>query len=46
MWQRALLFIAALCLIKPGLITDVIGLALLALVAGVQVFAQRRAAAA
>jgi TRAP-type uncharacterized transport system fused permease subunit len=46
MWQRVLLVVAALCLIKPGLITDAIGLVLLALVAGVQVFALRRAAAA
>ena len=44
MWQRALLFVAALCLIKPGLITDAIGLALLALVGGAQLVAQRRAA--
>jgi TRAP-type uncharacterized transport system fused permease subunit len=46
MWQRALLCIAALCLIKPGLITDAIGLGLLALVAGVQILEQRRASAA
>ena len=32
-WHRVLLFIAALCLIKPGLITDAIGLVLLAIVA-------------
>jgi TRAP transporter 4TM/12TM fusion protein len=32
MWQRAILFVAALCLIKPGLITDLIGLMLLAVV--------------
>ncbi len=41
---RLLLVVAALCLIKPGLITDVIGLALLALVAVAQVAAGRRAA--
>jgi len=35
-WQRALLFIAALLLIKPGLVTDAVGLGLLAVVAGVQ----------
>ncbi|MGH8518133.1 MAG: TRAP transporter permease, partial [Panacagrimonas sp.] len=35
-WHRALLFIAALCLIKPGLITDAIGLALLAIVSAAQ----------
>ena len=43
-WERVLLFIAAMCLIKPGLITDAIGLALLALVAGAQLLARRRAA--
>jgi TRAP-type uncharacterized transport system fused permease subunit len=41
-WERVALFVAALCLIKPGLITDSIGLALLALVAGVQLAARRR----
>jgi TRAP transporter 4TM/12TM fusion protein len=46
MWQRVLLFVAAMCLIKPGLITDAIGLVLLALVAGVQLLARRRAAEA
>ena len=35
-WERVALFAAALLLIKPGLITDAIGLALLALVLGVQ----------
>jgi TRAP transporter 4TM/12TM fusion protein len=42
-WQRVLLFIAALCLIKPGLITDAIGLVLLALVTAVQLVSRRRA---
>ncbi|MDA0275529.1 MAG: TRAP transporter permease [Proteobacteria bacterium] len=46
MWQRVLLVVSALCLIKPGLITDVIGLALLAVVALVQLLERRRAAAA
>jgi len=32
MWQRVTLFVAALCLIKPGWITDLIGLVLLAVV--------------
>jgi TRAP transporter 4TM/12TM fusion protein len=41
-WQRVLLFIAALCLIKPGLITDAIGLGLLAVVAAAQLAARRR----
>jgi TRAP transporter 4TM/12TM fusion protein len=45
-WQRVLLFIAALCLIKPGLITDTIGLTLLAVVAAAQLVARRRAAPA
>jgi TRAP transporter 4TM/12TM fusion protein len=45
MWQRVLLFVAALCLIKPGLLTDAIGLGLLAVVAAVQLFAERRAGA-
>ena len=40
-WQRALLFVAALCLIKPGLITDTIGLALLALVGATQLATRR-----
>jgi TRAP transporter 4TM/12TM fusion protein len=35
-WQRVLLFIAALCLIKPGLYTDAVGLALLAVVVAAQ----------
>jgi TRAP transporter 4TM/12TM fusion protein len=44
-WHRVLLFIAALCLIKPGLITDAIGLALLAIVCAAQLLARRRATA-
>jgi len=43
-WHRVLLFIAALCLIKPGLITDAIGLVLLAVVVAAQLLARRRAA--
>jgi TRAP transporter 4TM/12TM fusion protein len=46
MWQRVLLFVAALCLIKPGLITDAIGIVLLAVVSTVQLIARRRVAAA
>ncbi len=46
LWQRLLLFIAALCLIKPGLLTDTIGLLLLALVAGAQLVTRRRGAIA
>jgi TRAP transporter 4TM/12TM fusion protein len=41
-WQRVLLFIAALCLIKPGLITDAIGLGLLVVVTAAQLVARRR----
>ena len=46
MWQRVLLFVAALCLIKPGLITDAIGIVLLAVVSAVQLIARRRVAGA
>ena len=42
-WHRVLLFVAALCLIKPGLITDAVGLALLAVVTAAQLIARRRA---
>jgi TRAP transporter 4TM/12TM fusion protein len=45
-WQRVLLFIAALCLIKPGLITDAIGIVLLAVVTASQLLARRQAAGA
>jgi len=44
MWQRALLVGAALCLIKPGLITDAVGLALLAVVVVAQLLERRRSA--
>ncbi|HEY8250563.1 MAG TPA: TRAP transporter permease [Burkholderiales bacterium] len=43
-WHRVLLFLAALCLIKPGLITDAVGLILLAVVAAAQLLARRRGA--
>jgi len=46
MWQRALLVIAACCLIKPGLVTDAVGLALLAVVVAAQLLERRRAAGA
>ena len=46
LWQRVLLFVAALCLIKPGLITDVIGLVLLAVVSAAQLGTARRASKA
>jgi TRAP transporter 4TM/12TM fusion protein len=44
-WQRVLLIIAALNLIKPGLLTDGLGLSLLGVVAGAQLVALRRAPA-
>ncbi|HEX4928520.1 MAG TPA: TRAP transporter fused permease subunit [Burkholderiales bacterium] len=44
MWQRALLLAAALLLIKPGIYTDLVGLALLGTVAFVQLSARRHAA--
>ena len=44
-WQRVVLFVAAMCLIKPGLITDAIGLVLLAVVAAAQLLELRRAPA-
>ncbi len=40
-WHRVLLFIAAMALIKPGLYTDIVGLGLLAIVAGAQLLAKR-----
>jgi TRAP transporter 4TM/12TM fusion protein len=45
-WQRAVLIVAALCLIKPGLYTDAVGLSLLGLVVGAQLAQRRRAAEA
>ena len=45
MWERVVLVCAAFLLIKPGWITDTIGLVLLALVVALQL-ARRRAAAA
>lgn len=42
-WQRVLLFVAALCLIKPGLLTDAIGLVLLGGVAVAQLGLRRTA---
>ena len=41
-WQRVVLFAAALALIQPGGLTDLIGLALAAVVIAAQVMAQRR----
>jgi TRAP-type uncharacterized transport system fused permease subunit len=44
MWQRAVLVVAALCLIKPGLYTDISGLVLLAAVVGAQLIERRHGA--
>jgi TRAP transporter 4TM/12TM fusion protein len=41
-WHRALLFVAAMALIKPGLVTDAIGAALLVIVAAAQLLAPYR----
>jgi TRAP-type uncharacterized transport system fused permease subunit len=46
MWQRALLVVAALCLITPGLITDSIGFGLLGVVVAAQLLGKRRVAGA
>jgi TRAP-type uncharacterized transport system fused permease subunit len=42
-WQRGVLIVAALMLIKPGWITDLIGLALALLVIGAQLLERKRA---
>ena len=44
LWHRVLLFVAALCLMKPGLLTDAIGFGLLAVVSAAQLLARRRTA--
>ncbi len=44
-WQRAILIAAALLLIKPGWMTDLLGLLLAASVAVIQIIGSRRAAA-
>ncbi len=44
MWERAVLVVAALLLIKPGWITDLVGLSLLGVVLGAQWIALRRVA--
>jgi len=43
-WQRSLLIVGALCLIKPGVYTDALGFGLLALVVAVQTVTRRSAA--
>jgi TRAP transporter 4TM/12TM fusion protein len=45
-WQRAVLIVAALLLIKPGWITDLIGLALAATIVIAQIWTTRRASTA
>jgi TRAP-type uncharacterized transport system fused permease subunit len=44
MWQNVLLVIAALCLVKPGLETDIAGAALVGIVVATQVAANRNGA--
>jgi TRAP transporter 4TM/12TM fusion protein len=46
MWERGVLVVAALLLIKPGTVSDLAGLALLGVVVASQLFANRAAAAA
>jgi TRAP-type uncharacterized transport system fused permease subunit len=43
MWQRVILFVAALCLIKPGWKSDLVGLALWGVVFAVQYLEKKRA---
>jgi len=42
LWERALLLVAALVLIKPGLSSDLIGLALIAAAVTGQLFTRRK----
>ncbi|HZM37040.1 MAG TPA: TRAP transporter permease [Burkholderiales bacterium] len=44
MWHRVVLVAGALCLIKPGVYTDAVGLVLLSVVAAAQLAVRRRAA--
>jgi TRAP-type uncharacterized transport system fused permease subunit len=44
-WERVMLFVAAMLLIKPGLVTDAIGLALLAVVYAANRLGRARVAA-
>jgi TRAP-type uncharacterized transport system fused permease subunit len=43
LWQRALLVVGGFCLIKPGSLTDLIGIALATIVIVAQVMARRAA---
>jgi TRAP-type uncharacterized transport system fused permease subunit len=45
-WQRPMLIVAGLLLIKPGLESDIVGAALAAVVIGTQILARRSAAEA
>jgi TRAP transporter 4TM/12TM fusion protein len=45
MWQRVILFVAALCLIVPEFMSSVVGLVLLCLIGGAQLLSRRRLAA-
>jgi TRAP-type uncharacterized transport system fused permease subunit len=45
MWQRAVLFVAALCLIAPEIISSLVGLVLLVAVGAAQLVTRRAAAA-
>jgi TRAP-type uncharacterized transport system fused permease subunit len=45
MWERVVLFVAALCLIAPEVVSSLIGLVLLGGIAAVQLGARRTAAA-
>ena len=42
LWERALLLVAALVLIKPGLSSDLIGLALISVAVAAQLFTRRK----
>jgi TRAP transporter 4TM/12TM fusion protein len=42
LWERTILVVAALCLIKPGWITDLIGIALAGVIIAIQLMARER----
>jgi TRAP-type uncharacterized transport system fused permease subunit len=46
LWERIVLFVAAITLIKPGLITDVIGFGLLLVVILIQLARRKKAGSA
>ena len=45
-WERIVLFIGALCLIKPGWITDIIGAAIMVTIIMLQLARKKKAALA